>query len=151
MALSSRRALPFDADQLGLLNHQLIRDEGHHNPMTVLQLQERMRGWLAAEYTAVLLKKNRNSSPMPCTGRNLKLIHLRQLFVQRHCRRKGFGQEALRLLRSEIWPARKRLTVEVLSSNSAALSFYRAAGFREYCVTLEIPANHSVPPAKNSE
>lgn len=41
-----RFAKPEDAELLAPLNAQLIRDEGHNNPMTVVQLVERMSGWL---------------------------------------------------------------------------------------------------------
>ena len=36
------------ASDLGLLadwNHQLIRDEGHRNPMAVPELRDRMKRW----------------------------------------------------------------------------------------------------------
>jgi ribonuclease HI len=37
------------------MNYQLIHDEGHRNPMTIQELEERMRAWLASgEYEAVL-------------------------------------------------------------------------------------------------
>ena len=44
---------------LAALNHQLIRDEGHRNPMTEAQLARRMRGWLArGEYRAELFEEH---------------------------------------------------------------------------------------------
>ncbi len=149
-SLTSRPALPSDIDLLGLLNHQLIRDEGHRNPMTVSQLQERMRGWLAAEYTAILFERETEVVAYALYREEPELIHLRQFFVQRHCRNRGIGQTALHLLRTQIWPARKRLTVEVLTSNSTAISFYLAAGFHEYCLTLEIPGTNSANSAQDS-
>ena len=46
-----------DVAVLGELNHQLIRDEGHRNPMTVPELEERMRGWIeSSAYRAVILE-----------------------------------------------------------------------------------------------
>src|SRR6266511_5060924 len=41
-----------DLSQLGEWNAALIRDEGHDNPMSVAELTERMREWLAGEYRA---------------------------------------------------------------------------------------------------
>lgn len=140
MSLSSRQALQSDADLLGLLNHQLIQDEGHRNPMTVPELQERMRGWLGGGYAAVLFENETEIVAYALYREEPELIYLRQFFVQRHCRRKGIGQKALHLLRTQIWPAHKRLTVEVLTSNHASISFFKAEGFREYCLTLEIPS-----------
>lgn len=35
---------------------QLIQDEGHRNRMTVAELEQRMRGWIAGEYRAVIFE-----------------------------------------------------------------------------------------------
>jgi hypothetical protein len=44
-----------DYSTLATLNAQLIQDEGDRNPMSVAQLEERMRGWLTSgEYQAIL-------------------------------------------------------------------------------------------------
>lgn len=65
-------------------------------------------------------------------------VYLRQLFVVRHRRRQGVGRQAVALLRRQIWPGNKRLTVEVLTSNAGGVAFWRACGYRDYCMTLEI-------------
>jgi ribosomal protein S18 acetylase RimI-like enzyme len=44
----------------------------------------------------------------------------------------------MHLLRSEIWPKTKRLTVEVLVANTAAVAFWRAVGYHDYSLKLEI-------------
>ncbi len=48
--MTFRPATNDDCPLLAELNHQLIRDEGHRNRMTVAELEQRMRGWLAGEY-----------------------------------------------------------------------------------------------------
>lgn len=138
MALQSRRAGESDIALLGELNHQLIRDEGHRNPMTVAQLQERMRGWLVKDYTAILFENGGRVVAYALYREEPESIYLRQLFVQRDCRRQGYGKQALHILRTEIWPAQKRITLDVLTANSAAIAFYRSLGFSDYCLTLEI-------------
>jgi hypothetical protein len=45
-----------DLDLLSNWNHQLIEDEGHINPMTIAQLWEMMKGWLSANYKAVIFE-----------------------------------------------------------------------------------------------
>ena len=35
----------------------MIRDEGHRNRMTVPELEQRMRGWIAGEYRAVVYEE----------------------------------------------------------------------------------------------
>ena len=52
--LTFRFAIQADCPLLAELNHQLIRDEVHRNRMTVPELAERIRGWLAGEYRAVI-------------------------------------------------------------------------------------------------
>jgi GNAT superfamily N-acetyltransferase len=138
--LTSRRAVPADADLLGALGRQLIEDEGHSSAMTVPELQQRMRVWLEGEYGAVIFKLRNEVVAYALFRDEPEQIYLRQFFVQRHCRRKGIGQEAMSVLRGLYWPAGKRMAVEVLSGNTAAIEFYKALGFRDYSVTLEIPA-----------
>jgi hypothetical protein len=65
-------------------------------------------------------------------------IFLRQLFVARNRRRKGIGREAFEILRTKIWPKNKRLTVDVLIQNTAAIAFWRSVGYKDYCLALEI-------------
>ena len=138
MVIHPRKAAKADCALLGELNHQLIRDEGHRNRMTVPQLQKRMRGLLAGDYTAILFEHESEVVAYALYREEPDLIYLRQLFVQRHRRRQGLGRQAFALLRSRIWPAHKRLTVEVLAANAPAIAFWKAVGFREYCLTLEI-------------
>ena len=70
-------------------------------------------------------------------------IYLRQLFIVRHRRRQGLGRRAVEILRSQIWPTTKRLTVEALTTNTNALAFWRAVGYSDYSLTLEIMPDSS--------
>jgi GNAT superfamily N-acetyltransferase len=136
--LTFRRATLADADLLGAMNQRLIQDEGHRNPMTLPELQQRMRGWLAGEYRAVLFEDVSGIAAYALYREELDHIYLRQLFVEPDRRRRGYGIAAVRILRTDIWPPDKRLTVDVLVTNHAAISFWKKAGFQEYCLTLEI-------------
>jgi GNAT superfamily N-acetyltransferase len=132
-----------DLDLLAEWNHQLIRDEGHRNPMSVAELRQRMAGWLRSEYCAVIFSIPDGDVGYALFRENDDEIYLRQLFVARDWRRKGLGTRSLEQLRSEIWPEGKRVTVSVLATNPDALQFYRRAGFADYCVTLE-SRSHSI-------
>jgi len=123
---------------LAELNHQLIRDEGHRNKMTVPELEERMKNWLTSEYTAVIFEDGAGTVAYALYREQLKEIYLRQLFVVRNRRREGIGRKAMDILRSKIWTKGKRLTVEVLVKNEAAIAFWRAVGYRDYSLALEI-------------
>jgi predicted acetyltransferase len=141
--MNFRLATLNDCALLAELNHQLIRDEGHRNKMTVTELEQRMKGWLASEYVAVLFENNGEVVAYALYREQAEEIYLRQLFVVRNQRRRGLGWEAVKILHTKIWPTNKRLTVEVLVQNERAVAFWRAAGYKDYGLTLEIlPDTH---------
>ena len=136
--MTFRRATLEDSTLLAELNHQLIRDEGHRNRMAVPELEQRMRGWLSSEYAAVVFEDGKQIVAYALYRKQAEEIYLRQLFVARRRRRQGTGRQAMRILRTQIWPKHKRLTVGVLVQNTAAIAFWRAVGFQDYSLTLEI-------------
>jgi len=136
--MTFRQATLDDRALLAELNHQLIRDEGHRNRMTVAELEQRMRGWLASEYAAIIFEEDKEIVAYALYREQAEEVYLRQLFVVRDRRRQGIGRQAFEILRSKVWPASKRLTVDVLVQNSAAVAFWRSVGCKDYCLTLEI-------------
>jgi GNAT superfamily N-acetyltransferase len=132
-----RQASVADAPTLAALNAQLIRDEGHRNPMSVAELANRMAGWLASEYEAVLFEEDSQIIGYALYRRDQEYIYLRQFYVVPDCRRQGLGRAALEWLRQHAWGG-QRVRVEVLVGNVAAVAFWRAVGFTDYCVTLEL-------------
>ena len=132
-----RPATTDDLDLLAEWNHQLIRDEGHRNRMTVPELRERMNGWLASEYRAVLFSVGGEPVAYGLYRESLQEVCLRQFFVRRDRRRMGIGRQAMSILRDRLWPQDKRLMVEVLTTNRAGVEFWKAMGYTEYCLTLE--------------
>ncbi len=127
-----------DVPQLAKWNHQLIRDEGHSNPMTVDQLESRMHEFLAGNYRAVVFESAGQSVAYALYREEETEIYLRQLFVESDHRRNGFGRCAVSILREQIWPVDKRLTVEVLTANHSGIAFWRALGYRDYSIKMEI-------------
>jgi predicted acetyltransferase len=133
-----RLATEDDCGLLAELNLQLIQDEGHRNPMTVSQLEQRMRDWLAGQYRALIFESEAEVVAYALFCEAPEEIYLRQFFVVHQQRRRGIGREAVEMLRSEIWPKHKRLTVQVLVANQNAVRFWRAVGYADYALTLEI-------------
>jgi GNAT superfamily N-acetyltransferase len=127
-----------DCPRLAELNHQLIRDEGHRNPMTVPELEHRMRGWISGEYRAIVYEDAGEIVAYALFREQAEEIYLRQLFVVPHRRSQGIGRRAVEILRSQVWPKTKRLTVEVLVANKRAVSFWRSVGYADYALSLEI-------------
>lgn len=137
MNLTWRAATAADVGLLAEWNHQLIRDEGHRNPMNVAQLTERMRKWCGGEYRAVLFLLEEPVG-YALFREEPGLVYLRHFFIRRDRRRAGLGRTGFSLLRSQLWPREARLTVDVLCQNQAGLAFWRSVGYRDYCLTLEI-------------
>ncbi len=116
--------------------------------MTVPVLEQRTKSWLASEYAAMLFENDGEVVAYALYREQPEEIYLRQLFVVRNRRRKGIGREAVQILRSKIWPKNKRLTVEVLVQNEASVAFWRAVGYKDYSLTLEIlPPESGTPNA----
>lgn len=136
--MTFRLATTDDCLLLAELNHQLIRDEGHRNRMAVAELEQRMRGWLASEYRAVIYEDGGEVVAYALFREQPEEIYLRQLFVVRHRRSQGIGRRAVEILRSQIWPKAKRLTVDVLVANKRGVAFWREVGYTDYCLSLEI-------------
>jgi GNAT superfamily N-acetyltransferase len=127
-----------DAKVLGELNHQLIHDEGHRNRMTVPELIDRMRRWLETDYRASIFEDDSDIVAYALYRDEEEHIYLRQFFVQRHKRRSGVGRHCMEILFSQVWPKDKRITVEVLCPNEIGIEFWRAVGFTDYCLTLQM-------------
>jgi predicted acetyltransferase len=137
--MNYRIATTDDLQPLAAWNHQLIQDEGHRNPMDISQLKDRMRGWITTGgYTAVIFTENEKIVAYALYREDPTEVYLRQLFVMRHLRRKGIGRCAVETLISKLWPKTKRLTVEVLTQNQSAIAFWRAMGYHDYSLALEI-------------
>lgn len=135
-----RQATVTDATLLGEMNHRLIRDEGHRNPMTVPELAARMAEWLAAEYEAVLFEDDAGVAGYALFRREPEHIYLRQFYVEPQRRRQGIGRAAIAHLLKHDWQDRARIRVDVLIGNAAAIAFWKSVGFADYCLTLERPA-----------
>jgi len=137
--LTYRFATHADLDLLADWNQQLISDEGHRNSMSLPQLRERMAGWLAGEYRAVIFQCDIAPVAYAVYKESDLEIYLRHFFVRRDKRRESIGSAAMALLIQKIWP-HKRLVVEVLHRNQAAFEFWQHIGYEPYSVCLEIPA-----------
>ncbi len=131
-----RTASEGDLPLLAELNQQLIHDEGYANPMSVAELENRMRGWLIRAYTAVMFLNDGNVVGYALYRNDDSGIFLRQFFICRAERRKGFGRAAVDLLLGRIWPDGATISLEALCANEAAIAFWRAVGFEDYALTL---------------
>ncbi|MHC4636278.1 MAG: GNAT family N-acetyltransferase [Planctomycetota bacterium] len=136
--LEYRFATQEDVPLLAEMNQSLICDEGHRNKMTLPQLHERMSDWLQGEYTAVIFNEGPEAIGYALYRKDPEWIYLRQLFVKSEMRRKGIGREAISWLKKNAWKETKIIRVEVLVGNPEGISFWKAVGFKDYCITMEM-------------
>ena len=137
-SLTWRHASQTDIRLLAALNRQLVEDEGHRNYLSVAELADRMRAFLATDYRAALFERDGRLVAYALWAERYDGLYLRQFFVVREARRGGIGRQAMAILRSEVWPQDARLYLEVLTSNSRGLAFWRSLGFADYALTLEM-------------
>jgi GNAT superfamily N-acetyltransferase len=136
--LRFRLATPLDAALLAPLNAQLIRDEGHRNSMTIAELELRMADWLRGEYRAVIFELASLVIGYALFRCEPEHVYLRQLFVAPAHRRRGVARAALRWLWRNAWADASRVRIDVLMDNLEGQAFWRAVGFGEYCITMEM-------------
>ncbi len=121
---------------LAELNRQLIEDERAANPMSLVELEARMRGWLASGHKAVLFEISEQPVAYAVYRLSDAGVYLRQFFVVRQHRRAGVGRRAIELFRDQCVPKDLILSLEVLIHNTAGQAFWRALGFREHALSF---------------
>ncbi len=141
--LRCRSAGESELELLAKWNHQLIEDEGHRNPMSEEELKSRMKDWLNGSYKCLVFDHAEKDVGYLLYREDSDKIYLRQLFVARDQRRRGFGKSMAQHCLDSFRSSEKRLTVEVLANNEAGIAFWRALGFRDYCLELEFPIEKS--------
>ncbi|TMJ09927.1 MAG: GNAT family N-acetyltransferase [Bacillati bacterium ANGP1] len=131
MALSIRSGTNDDLSLLAQMNKRLIEDEGSRNPMSVAELERRMRGWLESGWLIDIFLEDGSvigyAVYRRCTDDyhpDQTVVHLRQLFIERGHRNRGLGTLAFRDLVRTKFPRRSTVVIDVLASNPKGLTFW---------------------------
>ena len=128
-----------DLSLLTRMNRKLVEDEQHRNRfMTMPELEGRMQNFLTGKYRAVIFEDGRETLAYALFCDEGDHIYLRQFFVSRNHRRQGIGRKAVEILKEHVWPKDKRITVGILSHNKVGYAFWKAVGFSDYAVELEM-------------
>ena len=108
------KAGPGDSTLLAQMNKHLIEDEGHRNPMSIDELQTRMKDWLHSNWEAVLIiEENEPIGYALYQWRTdpfdpqKEVVYLRQFFVSRSHRQRGVGTQSLYALKRDFWSKAK--------------------------------------------
>jgi len=135
--MNFRTATITDIPELAALNAALIRDEGHRNRMTVVDLEARMRRFFDQGHVAVLFSENERNIGYALYRNDEDGVYLRQFFIAEEARRGGRGREAVQWLCANAWGGAERVTLQVLLHNQRGIDFWRAVGFADYCLFME--------------
>ena len=136
--LEFRFAKESDVPWLAKMNRQLIRDEGHRNKMTLPELEQRMSNFLQKEYDAVIASLGETDIGYALYRQDPEWLYIRQIFVIGEMRRKGFGRKFIDWLKRNPWKKCERIRTDVLVDNAVGIDFWKAVGFKEYCITVEM-------------
>jgi GNAT superfamily N-acetyltransferase len=65
-------------------------------------------------------------------------LYIRQFYVEKRFRRIGLGKYAFGWLRKNVWKKEPRLRLDVLVKNGRGIGFWKAVGFKDYCLAMEL-------------
>ena len=143
MALRLRLASEDDVPLLARMNRRLIEDEGSRNPMSVAELERRMREWIAGEWSVEVFEEGETPVGYAVYQRRTDeydtdraVVYLRQFFVERAERGRGIGRRAFDLLAQSRFPAGATVVIDVLAANPGGAAFWARLGFAPYCATM---------------
>ncbi|WP_240422006.1 GNAT family N-acetyltransferase [Paenibacillus periandrae] len=125
-----------DLDFLAVLNKQLIEDEQHDNKMNTEQLKERMRSFINSDYKAYKFEEHGENIGYALVNHIKQPLYLRQFFICRNCRRKGYGKAAFEKLLEFL--NTKNIDIEVMHLNNAGYEFWKSLGFTERSVYMRL-------------
>ena len=136
--LEFRFAEETDVPWLARMNQELIRDEGHRNKMSVPELGQRMSDFLRNEYDAVIVSNGQSDIGYALYRQYPEWLYLRQIFVIEKMRCKGIGRRMIEWLKNNPWTEYKKIRMDVLVGNVSGIDFWKAVGFKEYSITMEM-------------
>jgi ribosomal protein S18 acetylase RimI-like enzyme len=135
------RAARAEAPLLAALNHQLDEDEPHPYPLPLPALTSRMTRWIeSGEYEVLLFRRGERVGGYAAWRLEDRGTFLRHFFICRDQRREGLGRAAMTLLCRDVFPKDRPIQIEAAIGNTGAIAFWRAIGFRDFGLSMELKA-----------
>ncbi len=144
MSFTLRATTLADVTTLAHMNKRLIEDEGGANPMSLEQLETRLKNWLSSEWRGVIFLANGVSVGYTIYRLqrqdidSRETVYVRHYFIEREYRRLGYGRKALEKLKAERFPKNATIYLEVLTHNARGRAFWQSLGFSEYSLTMRL-------------
>ncbi|MEI6222843.1 MAG: GNAT family N-acetyltransferase [bacterium] len=130
------------------MNQQLIKDQQSRNPMTLSELEERMKRWLQGDWCAIIIQQENNPIGYLLYREETddyfpekKIIYIKQFFINTEKRNLGIGKSVFKKLQHEIFK-NTEFMIDVLSINEEATNFWKSIGFAPYSLCMKL-TNHS--------
>lgn len=123
-----------DVPKLALLNKQLIDDEKSDNPMSIKELESRMKGFLETDYSAYFFIEDSQIIGYALIRNTSDPVYLRQFLIDRKYRKQHYGARAFQMLVQHL--DIKEIDLEVLPWNKDGLAFWKHCGFNETCIAM---------------
>jgi ribosomal protein S18 acetylase RimI-like enzyme len=124
-----------DIETLAKLNKMLIEDEKAENKMNLNQLKERMKNFLTNDYKAYYFYEENKILGYALCNLNKAPIYLRQFFINRDERHKGYGKESFRKLLEYI--KTDEIEIDVYVWNNIAIKFWESLGFKNKYIRMK--------------
>jgi len=123
-----------DIPELTIMNQMLIEDEKAETSLDLAYLQERMTEFIMSDYKAFLFSiENKTVGYALCNVKKTP-IYLRQFFICREERRKGYGKQAFQALLDYI--GIDEINIDVYVWNKAGIAFWESLGFEKRCYNM---------------
>jgi RimJ/RimL family protein N-acetyltransferase len=123
-----------DCYELACFNKALIDDGGSNNTMTFEELENRMHKFLSEGYIAIIFEVDKAHIGYTLVDRSKTPIFIRQFFIAKQFRRKGYGSTAFNKLIDFL--NIDKVDLSVLASNNIGYKFWTKCGFASYEIVM---------------
>ncbi|HET6161390.1 MAG TPA: GNAT family N-acetyltransferase [Dongiaceae bacterium] len=142
--LHIHQAQSAEAELLARLNFQLDQDEPHPYPLPLSALTERMSRWIdSGEYQVLIFRRSDRVVGYAAWRLEDRGAYLRHFFICRDQRGQGWGRVAVQLLCRDVFPKDRPIQIEAAIGNKAGIAFWRAIGFQEFGISMELKAGET--------
>ena len=118
-----------DCEYLAELNKELIHAEGSDNPMTIKEVEQRMKDFLQTFYEAYFFIERDKVVEYALIKMDCEPLYLRQFLIIQEYRQRHYGKQAFQMLLSYL--KTDSVDIEVLSNNYQGIKFWEEMGFVE--------------------
>ena len=116
-----------DVPLLAKLNKLFFEEEKSETNLSLPHLEARMSSYLSSHFGAFLFRQDDKIVGYALCDKSITPVYLRQFFISREERRKGYGSQAFRLLLDNL--DIRDADIEVYYWNDIGSAFWKSLGF----------------------